>query len=174
MDENTASMKVNELRDWLTNNDAGAMNAVIEINVNALENATSDEMRDSMWAATRAVCGTIEVDGKKIKTAPVKRGRKQNPLLVASFGVITPQLTEAYTGLVDHGIITAITFPTARTGGEYTTEQAIQHFVDSDISALKRSFNDDPQRWDGTLNKNNLPVLTPHPIVEKAEDTEDV
>ena len=174
MDENTATMKVNELREWLLHNDAGAMNAVIEINVNALDNASTDEMRDSMWAATRAVCGTVEVDGKKVKTAPVKRGRKQNPLLVASFGEITPQLTDAYTELVNHGIIAAITFPSARTGGEYTTEEAIQSFVDSDISALKRAFNADPQRWDGTLNKNNLPVLTPHPIVEKAEDTEDV
>jgi len=172
MDEATANMKVNEQRLWLAENDAGSKNLILESIISGLENATTDEERDDMWAAYRSTAHTVEVDGVKVKTAPVKKGRKQNPILAGSLSTIEPMLQEAFSELVNnHPIISAITMPTARHGGTWNSEELVAELVRQNYDGLKRTFY--AERWDGTLNKKGLPVITPHPVVEQTENSED-
>ena len=56
------------LTAWLAENDAGAMTPVIEINLQAGNDATSDEDRDRFWEAVRAICKTLP-------NSPIKKGR---------------------------------------------------------------------------------------------------
>jgi len=172
MDEATATMKVNEARIWLSENDAGTKNIILGHIADGLENATTDDERDDMWAAYRNTGHTVEVDGVNVFTKPVKKGRKQNPILAGSLAVIEPMLQTAFAELVNSNpIIAAITMPTARSGGNYTTDELIAELVRSNLDSTKRTFY--AERWDGTLNKKNMPVITPHPVVVVEEDSED-
>ena len=178
MDDATRKMKVNEARLWLENNDAGIKNVILSSIVDGLESATSEDEMSDMWTAYRATAHTVEVDGVKVHTMPVKKGRKQNPILAGSLTIIEPMLLAAFEELVNnHPIISAITLPSARNGGSFTQQELIAELVRSNLDSTKRTFY--AERWDGTLDtKTNMPTITPNPIVvnddEEEESSEDV
>tara|TARA_R110002051_G_scaffold250720_1_gene310060 strand:- start:584 stop:1129 length:546 start_codon:yes stop_codon:yes gene_type:complete len=171
MDEATRNMKVAEARTWLENNDAGIKNTILSSIVDGLEAAITEDEMDDMWTAYRSTAHTVEVDNVKVFTMPVKKGRKQNPILAGSLNVLEPMLLAAFEELVNnHPIISAITLPTARSGGVYTQQELIAELVRSNLDSTKRTFY--AERWDGTLNKNDLPTITPNPVVEKDDEEE--
>jgi hypothetical protein len=171
MDEATRNMKVTEARTWLENNDAGIKNTILSSIVDGLEAATTEDEMIDMWAAYRSTAHTVEVDGVKVHTMPVKKGRKQNPILAGSLTIIEPLLLAAFDELVNnHPIISAITLPSARSGGVFNTEELIAELVRSNLDSTKRTFY--AERWDGTLGKNQMPTITPNPIVENDDEEE--
>ena len=164
MDDATRNMKVTEARTWLENNDAGIKNTILSSIVDGLEAAQTEDEMDDMWAAYRSTAHTVEVDNVKVFTMPVKKGRKQNPILAGSLTILEPMLLAAFEELVNnHPIISAITLPTARSGGVFTTQELIDELVRSNLDSTKRTFY--AERWDGTLDKKQLPTITPNPVI---------
>lgn len=149
-------LKTGAVRNWLDDNDAGAMTAVILANLDAGDSASSDEDRDKFWAATRAICSTLD-------ESPISSTPRGDPILSAALNTVHEQCITAFTEMYEnHAIIGATQMPTARTGGVFTCETFAEAKAESIVGALRRAKNDG--RWDGTVNEDGLPTVTPHPI----------
>mgnify|MGYP003638050470 FL=1 len=165
MENDKWTMKSNDIREWLKHNDAGAMSAVIAVNLDAGDLATTDEDRDRFWEAVRALCKTLP-------NSPIKKGRGSTlePAIQACVDSVQNRIQLAFATISDSDLILEVMLPHGKTGGVYADIEAFaKDMATKAVRVLKAALKED--RWDGTMTDEGLTNMTP--LVKETSDNED-
>jgi len=157
-------MKSNEIRAWLQHNDAGAMTNVITVNLDAGDEAASDEDRNRFWEAVRALCKTLP-------NSPIKKGRGSTlePAIQAVVDSVQNRIQDAFATITDSALVLEVMLPHGKTGGVYADIDAYaKDMATKAVRVLKAGLKDN--RWDGTLTDDGLTNMTP--LVKETSDNE--
>lgn len=158
-------MKSNEIRAWLKHNDAGAMSTVITVNLDAGDEAASDEDRNRFWEAVRALCKTLP-------NSPIKKGRGSTlePAIQACVDSVQNRVQTAFATISDSDLILEVMLPHGKTGGVYADIDAFaKDMATKAVRVLKAALKDN--RWDGTMTDDELTNMTP--LVKETSDNEE-
>ena len=156
--------KSGEIRTWLQHNDAGAMATVISVNLDAGDQATSDEDRDRFWEAIRALCKTLP-------NSPIKKGRGStlDPAIQANVDSVSNRIQTAFASITDADLILEVCLPHGKTGGAYADIDAFaSDMAQKAIRTLKTGLKE--ERWDGSMTEENLTGMTPPPLNSSNND----
>ena len=167
MDESKWNEKSNDIREWLKHNDAGAMNALIAQTLDAGDSASNDDERNRFWEAVRAICKTPP-------NSPIKKGRGSTlePAIQACVDGVVNRIQNAFVTISDADLILEVMLPHGKTGGAYADIEAFAKDMSMKAQrVLKAALKDN--RWDGTMNEDNLTGLTPPVKESDSESSED-
>ena len=158
--------KSNEIRAWLEHNDAGAMGAVITVNLDAGDSAASDDDRNRFWEAVRALCKTLP-------NSPIKKGRGStlDPAIQAVVDSVSNRIQNAFVTISDAELLLEVMLPHGKTGGAYADIEALaSDMATKAVRVLKAALKDG--RWDGTMSDSGLTGMTP-PMKSNSSDEEE-
>jgi hypothetical protein len=166
MDMEKFEMKVNEILVWLEVNDAGALGPVIKATCEAGLTATTDEDRDKFWASIRSLCGTLP-------KSPIRRGIQSSLSTeqAASVDSVVSRIESAFASIGEAALILDVILPrqTEKSNGRY---DSIESWAADMAASVQRKLKEaiKENRWDGTLNDENLTGMALPPV--KAKNTE--
>ena len=158
--------KSNEIRAWLEHNDAGAMGAVITVNLDAGDSAASDDDRNRFWEAVRALCKTLP-------NSPIKKGRGStlDPAIQAVVDSVSNRIQNAFVTISDADLLLEVMLPHGKTGGAYADIDAFSKDMAMKAQrVLKAALKDG--RWNGQMTEDNLTGLTP-PVKESDSESKE-
>jgi len=166
MEQDKWNSKSNGIRAWLEHNDAGAMGAVITVNLDAGDNAASDEDRNRFWEAVRALCKTLP-------NSPIQKGRGSTlePAIQACVDGVSNRIQDAFVTISDAELLLEVMLPHGKTGGAYADIEALaKDMATKAVRVLKAALKE--ERWDGTMTKDGLTGMTP-PMKSNSSDDEE-
>ena len=150
-------MNYTRIMAWLNENDVGAMNDVIKVNLEAGNSATTDDDRNRFWEAVRAICKTLP-------NSPISHGRGStlDPKIQAVLDSISDEVAQAASDFFAIGNMGLILQKHGKSGGGlFTQEEYAEYMAKQAVSNLKTRLKGDNPIWDGTrqgLETQTFPV----------------
>lgn len=136
--------RVAMINAWLKENDAGAMGQVIQVNIEAGNNAQTDEDRNRFWEAVRALCKTLP-------NSPIKKGRGSTlPNEVqAVLDSISDEVAQAASDFFAIGDMNMLLLKHGKSGGGlFTADEYSAYMSQTVVNSLKKRYKE--QIWDGS------------------------
>lgn len=163
MNEKNWTKNTNAVLAWLEREERGDNGKAIDLSIMLGNGAENDEMRSTYWTAIRSI-GSVYDDfpvARRGRESALPDEVEQNALSVKN------AVHTAFAGIGNADLIIQVILPHGRTGGSYLgIEDMAANYADKAYKALLAGYKEG--RWDGSLDGESMPNMTP-PAVKSAK-----